>query len=94
MLILLTESPTRPKVARIKQILNRYNIDVKTMKDVINDAINYIDQWRNRQKKHGLCKEGTTPTLPIQLYLLKLIEHLKRPQINKMLIFPKIYALI
>ena len=67
----------RPKVNQIKQTMQKEGVKVKTLVDVINEIIDYIDRWRERQKKLELVGPGTLPALPDRLYLLKMLEFMK-----------------
>jgi len=67
----------RPKVDRIKQRMREEDVEVKTLVEVINEIIDYIDEWRGHQKELKLVKPGTSPTLPDRLYLLKMLEFMK-----------------
>jgi len=67
----------RPKVDQIKQRMRKENVEVKTLVEVINEIIDYIDEWREHQKELGLVKSTTLPTLPGRLYLLKMLEFVK-----------------
>ena len=67
----------RPKVNRIKKRMREEDVEAKTLVEVINEIINYIDEWREHQKELKLVKPGTLPTLPDRLYLLKMLEFMK-----------------
>mgnify|MGYP000707543850 CR=1 FL=1 len=67
----------RPKVDRIKQRMQKENVEVKTLVEVINEIIDYIDEWRKHQKELELVRLKTLPALPGRLYLLKMLEFMK-----------------
>lgn len=68
-----------PNVKKIAQTLK--NVKVKSLLDLIHEASDYIDVWKKEQKARGLVKPSTNPTLPDQLYLMKLLEFLKNEKI-------------
>ena len=66
-----------PKVKDVETRLHGAGITVKSLDNIIREIMHYIDKWRQYQKKAGLVKQNTNPSLPDTLYLLKLLEFIK-----------------
>jgi len=80
---LILISYKRPKVGKIAQMLKGRDIEVKSILDLIHETVKYIDEWREEQRRIGLVKQNTSPTLPDQLYIVKLLEFLRDTKIIK-----------
>jgi len=64
------------RVDKLKEELKGHGIEFKTLKEVIEEIISDIDEWKKRQVKKGF-RASKQITLPESLWLLNLIDYMK-----------------
>jgi hypothetical protein len=64
------------QVGKLKEELKGHGIEFKTLKEVIEEIISDIDEWKERQVKRGF-RASKQITLPESLWLLNLIDYMK-----------------
>lgn len=75
--VLIPETKKPPStIGIIREKLKADGIDVVTLQELIEEALAYIDEWRAERVRKGYVKRGTTPLLPENLYMMKLLEYL------------------
>jgi len=72
-----------PKTTEIVEALRKGSIEACSLADLIIEIADYIEKWRSEAKQRGLVSEGTKPTLPEALPILKLIEYMKDANMMK-----------
>jgi len=65
------------QVGKLKEELKGHGIEFKTLKEVIEEIISDIDEWKKRQVKKGF-RASKQITLPESLWLLNLIDYMKK----------------
>jgi hypothetical protein len=65
------------RVDKLKEELKEHGIEFKTLKEVIEEIISDIDEWKKRQVKKGF-RASKQITLPESLWLLNLIDYMKK----------------
>jgi hypothetical protein len=65
------------QVNKLKEELKGHGIEFKTLREVVEEIISDIDEWKKRQVKKGF-RASKQITLPEGLWLLNLIDYMKK----------------
>ena len=75
--VFVASEVAKGQVDKLKEELSRDGIEFKTLKEVVEEIIRDVDEWKKRQVEEGF-RTTKQITLPESLWLLNLIDYMKR----------------